>query len=113
MLDRRSFIAGALVAAGCAGSSSPSREARGGLALLRAELGQRARLGVAALDTGSGRSLRFDADSRFAMCSTFKLPLAAAILAADDRGTLELSDEIAFSRADLLDHAPTVRAHLR
>ena len=113
MLGRRSFIAGALATAGCAAGSPANEGARTSLELLRAELGQRARLGVAALDTGSGRSLGFDADSRYAMCSTFKLPLAAAILAEVEAGRLELDDEIAFSRADLLDHAPTVRAHLR
>jgi beta-lactamase class A len=113
-VDRRSFVTGAaLLAAGCARTSSESREAGAALELLRAELGQRARLGVAALDTGSGRSVAFDAGSRYAMCSTFKLPLAAAILSADDRGALRLSDQIAFGEADLLDHAPVVRANLR
>lgn len=115
MLDRRSFIAGSvLLAGGCtAAAPTASEQARTPFELLRAELGQRARLGVAALDTGSGRTVRFDAGSRYAMCSTFKLPLAAAILSAVDRGVLDLSDEIRFGDADLLDHAPTVRAHRR
>ena len=114
MLDRRSFIAGsAVLVAGCAGAAQESRDARASLELLRIELGQRARLGVAAIDTATGRTLGFDANSRYAMCSTFKMPLAAAILAAEDRGTLRLSDEIAFGEADVLNHAPVIRAHLR
>ena len=114
MLDRRNFLAGSVaLAAGCAGAARESGEARSSFELLRAELGQRARLGVAALDTGSGRRLSFDADSRYAMCSTFKLPLAAAILAESEAGRLRLEDEIEFGEADLLDHAPVVRAHVR
>jgi beta-lactamase class A len=114
MIDRRAFIVGtAVLAAGCAGASSEMREARPSLELLRTELGQHARLGVAALDTGSGRTLRFDAQSRYAMCSTFKLPLAAAILAEVESGRLRLADEIRFGEADLLAYAPVVRANLR
>jgi beta-lactamase class A len=46
------------------------------------------------------------------MCSTFKWILAAAILSAVDQGKLTLSQQIAFSESDLLDHAPTTRAKL-
>ena len=49
-----------------------------------------ARIGVAALDTGSGRRLTWRADERFVMCSTFKLSLAAAVLAKADRGDEKL-----------------------
>ena len=38
------------------------------------------RLGVGLLDTASGQTTGHRQDERFAMCSTFKLPLAAAIL---------------------------------
>ena len=44
------------------------------------------RMGVAALDTGSGKHIGWRADERFVMCSTFKLSLAAANLAKADRG---------------------------
>jgi len=113
LIDRRSFLAGtALLATGCGSPPTASEQSRTSLELLRAELGQRARLGVAALDTGNGRTFQFDAASRYAMCSTFKLPLAAAILAEAEAGRLRLSDEIRFERADLLDHAPVVRRNL-
>jgi beta-lactamase class A len=45
-----------------------------------------ARIGVAALDTGSGKRILWRANERFVMCSTFKLSLAAATLAKVDRG---------------------------
>ena len=114
MIDRRLFLAGTvLLASGCAATApTASEQSRTSLELLRAELGQRARLGVAALDTGSGRTLRFDAGSRYAMCSTFKLALAAAILAAVDRGGIRLDDDLSFGRDDLLDYAPVVRANV-
>ena len=115
-MDRRTFLAAAAAAAtaaGCARGGTETVDAGSSLELLRTELGQHARLGVAALDTGTRRSLSFDADSRYAMCSTFKLPLAAAILSAVDRGVLSLSDELEFGEADLLSHAPVVRANRR
>lgn len=113
MIDRRAFLAGvAATAAGCA-RGTENADSGPSLELLRTELGQYARLGVAAVDTGTGRRLRFDADSRYAMCSTFKLPLAAAILSAVDRGVLSLSDQIEFGESDLLSHAPVIRANRR
>src|SRR4051812_874775 len=45
-----------------------------------------ARIGVAALDTGTGKHIGWRADERFVMCSTFKLSLAAGVLAKADRG---------------------------
>lgn len=41
------------------------------------ELGAGGRLGICVLDTGTGRIFGHRLDERFAMCSTFKLPLAA------------------------------------
>lgn len=77
----------------------------------RARLGPGGRLGVTAWD-GAERRIDFDSNSRYAMCSTFKLPLAAAILAGAELERWSLADEIQFDEYDLLDHAPTVRANL-
>lgn len=112
MLDRRSFLWGSASLLVACNAPTASREVRPSLELLRTELGQQARVGVAALDTGTGRTLRFDADSRYAMCSTFKLPLAAAILAEVEAGRMRLNDPIAFTEDDLLDYAPVVRDNL-
>ncbi|MBL8744487.1 MAG: class A beta-lactamase, partial [Myxococcales bacterium] len=70
------------------------------------------RLGVAALDLGTGAEIGHRPDDRFAMCSTFKWILAAAILAASDAGELSLSRDVAFGEKDLLEYAPTTRASL-
>jgi beta-lactamase class A len=111
LLGRRGFLLGSLGAvAACSGRSLASPEK--GLEMLRARLGGGGRLGVAALDGGTGGRIGLDANGRYAMCSTFKLPLAAAILAESDRGALSLADEIPFGAADLLDHAPVTRPSL-
>lgn len=78
---------------------------------IRATLGPGGRLGVAALDTGTGRELRFDADSRYAMASTFKLPLAAAMLDLADRGKLSLEEKLLIPPGKLLDHSPAVERY--
>jgi len=116
MIDRRNFIlAGAAFAAACgsARGESPRRtQIRPDFRPLQARLGRGGRLGVAALDVTGNRWLGHDETSRYAMCSTFKLALAACILARVDRGTLSLGQETPFGQADLLDYAPVVRANV-
>ena len=70
------------------------------------------RVGVFALDTGSGRTLAHRQDERFAMCSTFKWTLVAAILVRVDRGECSLDERVRYGRGDLLEHAPVTTAHL-
>ena len=70
------------------------------------------RVGVFALDTGTGRQLAYQPDERFAMCSTFKWVLAAAVLARVDRAELALPERVTYSQADLLEHAPATREHV-
>lgn len=113
MIDRRALLLGTLaLGAGCAGHPQEARRARADFRGLQAMLGAGGRLGVAALDTGTGRWLRHDENGRYAMASTFKLPLAAAILAEAEAGRLALDREIAFTRADLVPYAPVVEANL-
>jgi beta-lactamase class A len=119
MIDRRSFLlAGAALASGCL--AQPARDAEP-MQSLRipvdfgpelAMLGPGGRLGVAALDVATGRRVGHDEESRYAMCSSFKLPLAAAILAEVEAGRMTLDQDIAFTRADLLFNSPVVEAHL-
>jgi beta-lactamase class A len=82
-----------------------------GLRKLEARLG--GRIGLAALDTASGKTLAWRADERFAMCSSFKWLLAAAILARVDHGTLTLDQMVPYSAKALLAHSPVTSAHLR
>lgn len=110
-LDRRALLAAA--ASGLAAGPLPARTlppyARA-FGMIETEIG--GRLGVAALDTGSGAWLRHRADERFAMCSTFKVLAAAHALALSDAGRLGLAERIAYSKADLLPHAPRTEARL-
>lgn len=108
--SRREFGLGCVAAAIAASSASAARDATSQLAALERTLG--GRIGVAALDTGTGRRLAHRADERFAMCSTFKWLLAAAILSQCDRGRLALDQRIAYSAANILPHSPVTRAQL-
>jgi beta-lactamase class A len=107
MLDRRSLIAATLALATAPAIARSRNELE--LEAIRARTG--GRLGVFALDTGSGRSFGLDADARYAMASTFKLPLAAAVLAEVDAGRRKLDEMVPFTQADLLEYAPYVRAN--
>ena len=69
------------------------------------------RLGVAMLDTGSGRRIGHRADERFLMCSTFKVLAVAAVLARVDHGQERLERRIVFDRDVLLSYAPVTRLH--
>jgi beta-lactamase class A len=92
-----------------ASAASPSAQSVPPLAAIEARVG--GRLGVVAHDTGSGRRLAFRADERFAMCSTFKLLLAAAILRRVDAGGESLDRRVTYGPADLLEYAPVTREH--
>lgn len=70
------------------------------------------RLGVAVLDTGSGKSWGYREAERFPFCSTFKLLLAAAVLARVDAGVEKLMRPLPYSEVDLLEYAPITRAHV-
>ncbi|MBL8682756.1 MAG: class A beta-lactamase [Myxococcales bacterium] len=72
------------------------------------------RVGLFAFDTNdpSRRVVEHRADERFAMASTFKWALAAAVLARVDRGELSLEQRVPIAERDLLAWAPVVRARL-
>lgn len=121
MIDRRTFLAaGVALAAGCRAAEPAKKpsygeiavEARKRLEAIRATLGPGGRLGVAAIDTGSGHEMHFDADSRYSMASTFKLPLAAAVLSLAGQGKLSADEELPFGPGDPLDNSPTVEANM-
>ncbi|MET9966679.1 class A beta-lactamase [Streptomyces sp. NPDC006356] len=63
-----------------------------------------ARLGVYALDTGTGRSVGHRADDRFAYASTFKALAAGAVLRKF--GTDGIDKVVKFSRDDLVENSP-------
>ena len=70
------------------------------------------RLGVFAIDTGSGRTLGYRQDERFAMCSTFKAIAAAAVLSMQARQPGFLQRRIRYTKADLVSYSPVTEKHL-
>ena len=70
------------------------------------------RVGVFAVDTATGHSFAHREDERFAMCSTFKWALAAAVLARVDRSEVKLGEPLPYGRADLLEYAPVTKEHV-
>ncbi len=81
------------------------------IATINARVG--GRIGVAALDTGSGRRLDYRADERFPMCSTFKFLAAAAVLKRVDEKQEQLDRFISYDAKDILEYAPVTKAHLK
>jgi beta-lactamase class A len=71
----------------------------------------RARLGVYALDTGTGRAVTFNPDERFAYCSTYKA-LAAGVLLKRDTGA-QLDHVIHYTPGDLVEYSPITGQHVR
>jgi len=70
----------------------------------------RGRLGVCVLDAGGAKILAYRAGERFPMCSTFKVLLAAAVLAKADAGQAALDRKLPYGQKDLLEYAPLTRA---
>ena len=66
------------------------------------------RLGVHVMRRDGTAVLSYRSDERFAMCSSFKLPLAAVVLHAVQEGRLSLSDLMQYSRDDLPGHSPVL-----
>jgi len=111
-LTRRSWLT-AIALAACAPARPPlppPDEETDPFAALESSVG--GRVGVFAVDTGSGRALAHRADERFAMCSTFKWALAAAVLERVERGELRLDETLSFGSKDLLEYAPITRQHV-
>lgn len=71
------------------------------------------RLGIALVDSKGALILGFNRDERFAMCSTFKAPLAAAVLMGADSGKFGLDGRMPFTKADILEYAPVVKKNLK
>src|SRR6185503_1010978 len=107
MLSRRE-----MVTASAAVAITPARARSTPFATLEAKHG--GRLGVAALDTGSGKRLAYRAGERFPMCSTFKLLLVGLVLHRIDKQKVALNRRVAYT-AGLFPpgefYAPVTRAH--
>jgi beta-lactamase class A len=71
-----------------------------------------ARIGVAALDTGSGKRITWRAQERFVMCSTFKLSLAAATLHRIDKGAEKLDRLVRYDKSVPIGVSPATRKNV-
>lgn len=127
MIARRGFIVGSLAlgAAGAQGVSGAIRTAPDGdlpgnavvgdeiarKKIVALEKGQ-ARLGVCLLDTATGEMIGNRMHEHFAMCSSFKLALAACCLREAEAGRVDLDQELAFSQADLVSYSPVLERNL-
>jgi beta-lactamase class A len=109
MLTRREMLALATAAA-CVSPARAAERADKALQRIRQRIG--GRLGVHVLDSQSGRRIGIDDKSRYAMASTFKLPLVAALLWQVDRKAFGLEREMPIAKADVLPHSPAVEAKL-
>ncbi|NKR91020.1 class A beta-lactamase [Rhodococcus hoagii] len=69
-----------------------------------------ARLGVYAVDTGTGREIEWRGDERFAYASTIKALAAAALL--DDVGTAGLAKTVEIGASDIIKHSPVTETRV-
>ncbi len=105
MITRRDLLGLALAAA-----LAPEAQAASAASTLKA-IKKRAggRLGVHILDSQSGKRLTLDDDSRYAMASTFKLPLVASLLWQVDHGAFPLTQVLPFDKTDLVANSPIIQ----
>jgi beta-lactamase class A len=115
-MNRRAWMAGTAAAslapsvAGVPAGALAAERAERRLATIERRIG--GRLGVAVVDTGTGRVLAYRAHERFPMCSTFKTLAVAAVLRRVELSQEQLEHRIAYSEADLLAYAPITREHV-
>jgi len=91
-------------------AANAQRDAADQIAAIEARLG--GRIGVAGLDTGSGKRIDYRAEERFPLCSTFKFLAAAAVLKRVDEKKDKLDRFVSYDAKDILEYAPVTKAHL-
>jgi len=109
MISRRSLV-GMVLAAALADRADAAARGAPGLKAIQKKTG--GRLGVHIVDSQSGRRITIDDDARFAMASTCKLPLAAALLWQVDKGAFPLTHALPIERADMIPNSPIMEKEL-
>ncbi|MGB3471589.1 MAG: class A beta-lactamase [Erythrobacter sp.] len=110
-LSRRGFVGGSLasgLALGASGCVPPDQSPVGRLvAQLRIiESLADGTLGVEIYDTGTRRSVGLNSNRRFGHCSSFKLSLAAKVLAEDARGLINADRRVMWTADDSMSVSP-------
>lgn len=88
--------------------SSVDASSSGSFSALESKYG--ARLGVFVLDTGSGRSVTYRGDTRFAYASTYKALVAGVLLRSATNA--QLDQIVRYLPSDLQDYAPITSKHV-
>ncbi|GAB5488693.1 MAG: class A beta-lactamase [Parasphingorhabdus sp.] len=113
MIDRRAVI-GAIplfLAAGCMpGRNQASIMTNPIFAAIEKRIG--GRLGVALIDSEGNVISSHRGNERFAMCSTFKAPLASALFAAHADGSADMNAKFFLKPEDQVPYMPFVQKHL-
>jgi beta-lactamase class A len=109
MLTRRELLS-AVTAIALASGARAAERAESALKDIHKRIG--GRLGVHVLDSQSGRRFGIDDGSRYAMASTFKVALAAALLWQVDRKAFTLDHRIRIEKSQLLPNSPAVEVKL-
>jgi beta-lactamase class A len=109
-LSRRAAVFGALVVGSLGVRPALAADAAEQLAELERKNG--GRLGLAAVDTGTGRRVVHRGEERFALCSTFKMLAAGAVLARVDRGEERLDRRVVFAAENLVANSPVTQRHV-
>ena len=117
-MQRRNFVAAiGLIPLASLAQTSPQKNS-GSAAdtawlsdLKRIEASVGGRVGVAALDTHTGRQIAHRGGERFPMASTFKLLLAAQTLRRVDQGHDKLDRRVTYTKKDLVTYSPVTEPH--
>lgn len=114
---RRAFLAGLTVLplAGCDPKTAGKVAAGVDFAAAMLDITKRhgGRIGVSAIDAGSGGRLSVSSQERFGMMSVFKWILAAAVLARVDKGELKLDQVVRYGRKDLVGWSPVTEKKVK
>ena len=112
-IDRRFFIGGAAalgLSACVPPDQSPLGRMQATLRLIEAKAG--GTLGVDIYDTQTGVSVGLNRDRRFGHCSSFKLSLAAMVLALDAADEIDASRRVTWTKDDLMFVSPFTEKRL-
>lgn len=114
VIDRRTVIvrSAALILATCSAPGRATSKVSPIAELQDIERRANGRLGAYIIDTATGAGFGWREKERFAHCSSFKMSLAAMILAQADTGDIDLGETLRWTRDDMLPVSPVTQANL-